>query len=147
MIRTRQIGEMIAVFVDGQNTLLGSFYRTSTATGDYETYIAHDLVNLIDARYRTLATNASRGLCGFSMGGYGAMHLPLNSSEYLLGRSCTVRLLRYYRRVTDGRARSEIAREVNPSHDICRNRQASRRDFEGFCLYRVPRPTQPSAFT
>ena len=44
MIQARQIGEMIAVFVDGQNALLGSFYRTSAATGDYETYIAHDLV-------------------------------------------------------------------------------------------------------
>ena len=40
----KRLTAQIAVFVDGQNALHGSFYRTSTATGDYETYIVHDLV-------------------------------------------------------------------------------------------------------
>lgn len=78
LIRTRQIGEMMAVFVDGSNALHGSFYRTSTVTGDYETYLVRDLVNHIDTHYRTLATQASRGITGFSMGGYGALHLAFH---------------------------------------------------------------------
>jgi pimeloyl-ACP methyl ester carboxylesterase len=34
-------------------------------------------VNLIDATYRTLAASPSRGITGYSMGGWGAMHLAL----------------------------------------------------------------------
>src|SRR6185436_7681079 len=116
MIRARQIGEMITVFVDGQNALLGSFYRTSTATGDYETYIAQDLVNLIEARYRTLATNASRGITGFSMGGYGAMHLALNFPNTF---SVVVAQSGYYDTadaVTDGALTKVGVAEVESSH-------------------------------
>jgi hypothetical protein len=45
--------------------------------GDYETYITKDLVSLIDGRFRTLNARESRGISGFSMGGWGAMHLAL----------------------------------------------------------------------
>lgn len=76
-IRHRRIGEMIAVFVNGANRLGGSFYLSSAVIGDYETYIAQDLVRLIDERYRTLNARESRGITGFSMGGWGTMHLAL----------------------------------------------------------------------
>ena len=75
MIRQRTIGELIVVFPNARNTLYGSFYLSSTVIGDYETYIAKDLVELIDAQYRTLAARASRGVTGLSMGGWGTMHL------------------------------------------------------------------------
>jgi len=77
MIRQRSIGEMIAVFVNGQNRLNGSFYLSSPVIGDYETYIAADLVSEIDTNYRTLTRSESRGITGFSMGGWGTMHLAL----------------------------------------------------------------------
>ena len=81
MIRQRTIGEMIAVFVNGNNRLGGSFYLSSPVIGDNETYISRDLVGLIDTRYRTLAARESRGIQGFSMGGWGAMHLALKFPE------------------------------------------------------------------
>ncbi|MBC8234573.1 prolyl oligopeptidase family serine peptidase [bacterium] len=77
MIRNRNIGEMIAVFVDGSNKFRGSWYLSSETIGNYETYITQDLVNHIDANYRTIVNRESRGITGFSMGGYGAMHLAL----------------------------------------------------------------------
>jgi S-formylglutathione hydrolase FrmB len=77
MIRQRSIGEMVAVFVNGQNKLWGSWYLSSPVIGDYETYIVKDLVTLIDTRYRTLPLRESRGVTGFSMGGWGTMHLAL----------------------------------------------------------------------
>lgn len=76
MIRQRAIGEMLAVFVNATNKLVvGSWYLSSAVIGDYETYIVKDLVELIDTRYRTLATRESRAVTGFSMGGWGTMHL------------------------------------------------------------------------
>lgn len=78
MIRQRSIGEMLAVFVNATNKLVvGSWYLSSPVIGDYETYIVKDLVELIDTRYRTLPTRESRAVTGFSMGGWGAMHLAL----------------------------------------------------------------------
>lgn len=43
----------------------------------YDDYIARDLVAFVDQRYRTLATRASRGIAGLSMGGFGAVSLAL----------------------------------------------------------------------
>ena len=74
-IPQRRIGEMIAVFVNGANRLRGSFYLSSPVIGDYESYITSELVRLIDDRYRTLSSRESRGITGFSMGAWGAMHL------------------------------------------------------------------------
>lgn len=77
MIAEGQLGEVIVVFVNAVNRLYGSFYLNSEVIGDYESYITSDLVNHIDGAFRTLATRESRGITGFSMGGWGAAHLAL----------------------------------------------------------------------
>jgi S-formylglutathione hydrolase len=71
----------------------GSMYSNSVTTGDWETYIASDLVAAIDARYRTIPDRMSRGLAGHSMGGYGAVRIGMKrpdvfSSLYLLSACC-----------------------------------------------------------
>ncbi len=71
------VQEMIFVFPDASNKLGGSFYLSSPTIGDYETYISQELVNYIDATYRTLPDRASRGITGCSMGGDGSMGLAL----------------------------------------------------------------------
>jgi S-formylglutathione hydrolase FrmB len=65
----------------------GLFFRgrdrrsTCVRANAYETYIAHDLVPWIDRTYRTLATRASRGIAGLSMGGYGALMLAMRHAD------------------------------------------------------------------
>ena len=81
MIFGEEIQEAIAVFVDGSNRFGGSQYLSSPTIGDYETYIRRDLVNFIDRQYRTIPHRDSRGITGFSMGAYGAMHLSLKYPE------------------------------------------------------------------
>jgi enterochelin esterase-like enzyme len=44
----------------------------------WETFVAGDLVKTIDARYRTIADGASRGLGGLSEGGYGSLNIGLH---------------------------------------------------------------------
>ena len=44
----------------------------------WETFVARDLVQAIDARYRTIASGAARGLAGLSEGGYGALNIGLH---------------------------------------------------------------------
>src|SRR3984885_1195888 len=54
--------EMILVHPDAYTLYNGSMYSNSPTTGDWETYITHDLVNYIDSHYRTIANRDSRGL-------------------------------------------------------------------------------------
>jgi enterochelin esterase-like enzyme len=77
MLQKGTTQEMILVFPDASNKFGGSQYLSSPTIGDYETYIARELVAQIDANYRTIAQRDSRGMTGCSMGGDGAMHLAL----------------------------------------------------------------------
>jgi hypothetical protein len=64
--------EMIVVLPDSKTMHNGSMYSSSVTTGDFENYIARDVVAYMDAHYRTIPERRSRGLVGHSMGGYGA---------------------------------------------------------------------------
>ena len=85
--------EMILVMPNCMNAYGGCMYSNSVTAGDWEGYVANDLVGYMDKNYRTLASRESRGLAGHSMGGYGAMRLAMKrpdvfSSIYALSSCC-----------------------------------------------------------
>ena len=93
LIKSGAIGEMIVVVPNGANAYGGSFYANSTVTGNWEDYIARDLVTYIDNTYRTIAKSESRGIAGHSMGGYGSIMLAMKhpdifSAAYALSPCC-----------------------------------------------------------
>ena len=73
--------EMIVVLPDSKTIYNGSMYSSSATTGDFEKFIWHDLVEYIDAHYRTLPNRQSRGLAGHSMGGYGASRIGMKHPD------------------------------------------------------------------
>lgn len=73
--------EFIMVGVEGYNSLGGSFYADSPATGNWGSMVAKEVVPYVDATYRTIAGPEARGLAGFSMGGFGAWNLGLSNAE------------------------------------------------------------------
>jgi len=75
------VQEMIAVLPDAFTKWSGSMYSSSVTTGDWESYVAHDLVAYVDSHYRTLAKRESRGLSGHSMGGYGTWRIGMKRPE------------------------------------------------------------------
>jgi S-formylglutathione hydrolase len=75
------VPEMIIVMPNAYTTFAGSMYSNSVTTGDWEGYIAQDLVAYVDSHYRTIPDRESRGLTGHSMGGYGAVRLSFKSPE------------------------------------------------------------------
>jgi len=77
--------EMILVMPNADTRYGGSYYGNSAATGDWETFVARELVAYIDGHYRTLASRASRGLAGHSMGGYGAIRLAMKYPDVYAG--------------------------------------------------------------
>jgi S-formylglutathione hydrolase len=85
--------EMIVVMPDAYTKFRGSMYSNSVVTGNWEAFITQDLVSYIDKHYRTLATRASRGLAGHSMGGYGTIRIGMKypevfSSLYAMSPCC-----------------------------------------------------------
>ena len=71
----------------------GSMYSNSPTTGDWERFIAEDLVAYMDSHYRTLPSRMSRGLAGHSMGGYGALRIGMKrpdvfGSLYVMSACC-----------------------------------------------------------
>ena len=84
---------MIVVLPDSKTVYGGSMYSSSATTGDFERFIAHDLVAYIDAHYRTIPDRLSRGLVGHSMGGYGATRIGMKhpdvfGSLYIMSPCC-----------------------------------------------------------
>jgi enterochelin esterase-like enzyme len=86
-------GEMIVVLPDSKTIYNGSMYSSSATTGDFENYIARDVVSYIDAHYRTIPERESRGLVGHSMGGYGALRIGMKHPDvfgalYIMSPCC-----------------------------------------------------------
>ncbi len=87
--------EMIVVMPNAYTRFAGSMYSTSAAVGDWEGFVANELVTYIDRHYRTLAKPESRGLAGHSMGGYGTIRLAMKrpgvfTSIYAMSPCCLV---------------------------------------------------------
>jgi S-formylglutathione hydrolase FrmB len=87
------VKEMILVNPDSWTKNGGSMYSSSPTSGDWETFMAEDLVKYIDTHYRTIATRESRGLGGHSMGGYGTVRIGMKrpdvySSLYIMSACC-----------------------------------------------------------
>jgi enterochelin esterase-like enzyme len=75
-------GEMIVVLPDSKTLHNGSMYSSSVTTGDFEQFIAHDVVAYIDAHYRTIPERTSRGLVGHSK------HADVFGSLYIMSPCC-----------------------------------------------------------
>jgi S-formylglutathione hydrolase FrmB len=85
--------EMILVMPNGMNAYGGSMYSNSVTAGDWEGYVAEDLVAFMDKTYRTIPARESRGLAGHSMGGYGTMRIGMKRPDvfaaiYALSSCC-----------------------------------------------------------
>ena len=77
--------EMIVVLPDSKTVHNGSMYSSSATTGDFENFIARDVVCYIDTHYRTIPNRNSRGLVGHSMGGYGASRIGMKHPDVFGG--------------------------------------------------------------
>lgn len=87
--------DMIVVMPDAYTRFQGSMYSRSVTTGNWEDFVAKELVAYIDSHYRTVAAVASRGLAGHSMGGYGTLRVGMKypevfSSLYALSPCCLI---------------------------------------------------------
>jgi S-formylglutathione hydrolase len=94
LIAAHHLRPFIVVVPNGLNRFHGSFYTNSSVTGNWEDYVARDVVQFVDSHYRTLPNAEARGISGHSMGGYGALwlafrHPDIFGSVYAMSPCCT----------------------------------------------------------
>lgn len=68
---------VLVVMPDAKTRLGGSWYAASEVVGNWEAFIADDLVDAVDARFPTVHDPRARGIAGQSMGGYGALRIAM----------------------------------------------------------------------
>ena len=78
LIASGDVPPVIVVMPTAMNRYQGSFYADSPVTGDWGQFMARELVAWTDSRYRTIARPGGRGIAGHSMGGFGALTLPMD---------------------------------------------------------------------
>ncbi|MBK9601609.1 MAG: hypothetical protein IPO36_07165 [Anaerolineales bacterium] len=89
LVSDGKVNEIIIVVANGMNKLGGSFYTNSPVTGNWEDFIAQDVVGYVDGHFRTLAQAESRGITGHSMGGFGALNIAMHRPD-VFGVVCSM---------------------------------------------------------
>lgn len=80
LMKERRLPEMILVAVDGTTVFGGSYYADSPTIGNFEVYVAKEVVALVDGKFRTRPDRGGRAIGGFSMGGHGAVKIGMKYS-------------------------------------------------------------------
>jgi S-formylglutathione hydrolase FrmB len=78
LINGGKMKPQIVVCPDGKNSM---YINWLDGKGNWGDFIATELVTTIDAKYRTLADRATRGINGDSMGGYGSLNAAFKHPE------------------------------------------------------------------
>jgi len=100
LIAAEEIPPMIAIMPDAPWSTGASYYVDSAYKGadpgrPVETAFTSDLIQHVDATYRTVPDRSGRGIAGYSMGGYGAMRYSLAHPD-LFGAAIVLSPAVYY---------------------------------------------------
>ena len=72
---------MIVVFPDGNSRWGCGQWLDSPVTGNFEQYVVNDVVAFVDANHRTIPDARSRGVFGFSSGGFGSWNIASRNPD------------------------------------------------------------------
>ena len=76
------LDDTIVVLVSGHHNIIGgTYYTDSPVTGNWEHFVASDVVSFTDSNFRTVREPRFRGIAGLSMGGYGALNVAMKYPE------------------------------------------------------------------
>jgi len=78
LIAKKEVPPMLVVCPDGKNSM---YVNALDGAGDWNDFLATELVDAIDGRYRTRTDRGSRGINGDSMGGYGALNVAFKHAD------------------------------------------------------------------
>ncbi len=76
--RDKKVGDFLVVAPDGWDTF---YVNSQDGKTLYSDFFLREFMPFIERTYRVHAVRAARGITGFSMGGYGALHFAFGHSE------------------------------------------------------------------
>jgi S-formylglutathione hydrolase FrmB len=76
--RQHKVGDFLVAAPDGSDTF---YVNSEDGKTLYEDFFLHEFVPFIERTYRVRTGRAERGITGFSMGGFGALHLAFAHPE------------------------------------------------------------------
>ena len=82
VFRRMGVPPMIVAIPDGWSRWGCGQWVDSPVTGNFEQYLLHDVVTAVDATYRTIPDGRSRGVFGFSSGGFGAWNVASRNPDF-----------------------------------------------------------------
>ncbi len=75
LVAAGELPPFVAVFPDGFTGVGGTQWLDAPAVGRYQSYVADEVVALVEARLGTIPSRAARAVMGKSSGGYGALRM------------------------------------------------------------------------
>jgi S-formylglutathione hydrolase FrmB len=88
LVAAGEIPPLVGVFPDGFTALGGTQWIDAPAVGDYQSYVAQDVVAAVEARLGTAPRREARALAGKSSGGYGALAMARDRPEVFAHVAC-----------------------------------------------------------
>jgi len=88
LVAAGELPPLVAVFPDGTTALGGTQWIDAPAVGNYQSYVADDVVAAVEARLGTIARREARALAGRSSGGYGALAMVRDRPEAFAHVAC-----------------------------------------------------------
>ncbi len=78
-----ELADLHSVIIVAPDGGFSSWYWDSPIDSSmkYETFVAKELIDHIDSLYSTIAEPAGRAICGYSMGGHGALYLSIRHQD------------------------------------------------------------------
>lgn len=88
LVEEERMGPVVAAFPDGFTALGGNQYVDSLALGRWETFLADEMLPVLERRFRLRPGAAHRAVAGKSSGGYGALVQALRHGERWAAVAC-----------------------------------------------------------
>ena len=137
--------EMILVMPNGMNAYGGSMYSNSVTAGNWEGYVAEDLVAYIDQNYRTIPSRDARGLAGHSMGGYGTVRIGMKRPDVFVAMYALSSCCLNEGNVRPGRNGQPSAAEAITSVEEARGNRGAQGTLARAAAW-APNPSKPPLF-
>jgi pimeloyl-ACP methyl ester carboxylesterase len=88
LVEAGALPPFVAVFPDGATALGGTQWTDAPAVGRYQSYVAGDVVALVEARLGTVPRREARAIVGKSSGGYGALRMGRDRPDVFAHLAC-----------------------------------------------------------
>ncbi len=82
LVASGAIPAVVGIFPDGSTGVGGTQWIDAPAVGRYQTYVAEEVLPLVEARLGTLARPEARAVVGKSSGGYGALAMARDRATF-----------------------------------------------------------------